>query len=236
MSAAAVASGLHISPEPTLLVDPSNLASRLGAESRLGSGVVIAAASAGKHPEFQNKLNEKFIDKIHYAFNVIETPKEECHFMEDDVAHNLNDYARIFAKGTQSRIRIKFIGDSLLEQYYQILKCAAKILGMHTEETKIGTGTGILVIKHSPNATGGVELHMQKIWKFRRIPDPQSCTIGHLNELHGGAQWHCDISWAGFCSATEGYDYVFANLAHHALRGKNETHMSFEKNGKYRVH
>lgn len=94
---------------------------------------------------------------------------------------------------------------------------------MHTEDTDFGT-----VIKHSANATGGVELHIRKIWKFRKIPDPQSCSIGDLNGVHGGPQWHCDISWAGFCEWTEGYDHVFANLAHHELRSKNETQMSFE--------
>merc|ERR1740121_2054330 len=101
--------------------------------------------------------------------------------MEDDVAHNLDDYARFFATGTQSRTKIAFIGDSLLEQFYTNIKCAAKILSMHTEDTEFGT-----VIKQSANASGGVEVHIRKIWKFRKIPDPQSCSIGPLNGIHGG--------------------------------------------------
>jgi len=143
----------------------------------------------------------------------------DCAYMKDDVAHNLNDYARFFAMKTQSRTKIKFIGDSLLEQYFETFKCAAKILGMHTEDTafcKPGDGDGWgefcnmrgAVIKHSANATGGVEITLRKFWKFTKIPDEQNCHY----------KWKCDMSYADFCSATEGYDYVFANLGHHELR------------------
>jgi len=76
MSAAGVVSGLQASPEPTLLVDSSNLASRLGSESRLGSGVVKAASTVAKDPEFTNTLNEKFNVPMPGEHNLIGMPKD----------------------------------------------------------------------------------------------------------------------------------------------------------------
>lgn len=70
MSAAAAVSGLHVSQEPMLVVDPHLR------ESRLGPGVVKAASSAALDPEFTNTLNEKFNVDWPGEYNLIGMPKD----------------------------------------------------------------------------------------------------------------------------------------------------------------
>lgn len=162
-------------------------------------------------PSLDQALDNKLPNFAEQEFDIYHNPgNSECFYLPNDIPDNLSDYARLLKTGSGKKI--KFYGDSLMQQVFEVIKCAAHILDMHIDETHGKHGEISYRVKHSRHAAEATALQIdfRGYYIFDGLPIKYSLPLRKRGYARGNKA-------PNLAENSQAYDHLFANLGHHEL-------------------